>query len=145
MTSQASGTESDTRWLYAATIFARIALAAAFLSAVADRFGLWGSPGTGDVFWGNFGNFTEYVGVLAPYLPVALLTPTAWVVTVAEITVAVALLSGIALRWTALASAVMLTVFGMSMFIFDGFETPLSASVFTAAAAALLLAAVSRP
>lgn len=144
MTSQSSGTVPRTRWLFAATIFARLALAAAFLSAVADRFGLWGAPGTGDVYWGNFRFFTEYVAVLAPYLPDALLTPTAWAVTIAEIVVSVALLSGIALRWAALVSAAMLTVFGVSMFVFDGFQTPLSASVFTAAAAALLLAAVSR-
>lgn len=111
---------------------------------MADRFGLWGAPGTGDVYWGNFRFFTEYVAVLAPYLPDALLTPTAWAVTIAEIVVSVALLSGIALRWAALVSAAMLTVFGVSMFVFDGFQTPLSASVFTAAAAALLLAAVSR-
>jgi hypothetical protein len=29
-----------------AAIFLRLALAAGFLSAVADRFGLWGPPGT---------------------------------------------------------------------------------------------------
>lgn len=29
-----------------ATLFARLALAAGFLSAVADRFGYWGKPGT---------------------------------------------------------------------------------------------------
>ena len=29
-----------------AAIFLRFALAAGFLSAVADRFGLWGPPGT---------------------------------------------------------------------------------------------------
>jgi hypothetical protein len=36
-------------------------------------------------------------------------------------------------------SAATLVVFAVSMFIFAGFETPLSASVFTAAGAALLL------
>jgi len=55
----------------AATIFARMALAAGFLSAVADRFGLWGAAGTNDVAWGNFDAFTEYVHVLAPDPPAA--------------------------------------------------------------------------
>ncbi|HBL44992.1 MAG TPA: DoxX family protein, partial [Planctomycetaceae bacterium] len=31
--------------------FVRLALAASFLSAVADRFGLWGAVGTGEVAW----------------------------------------------------------------------------------------------
>ena len=36
----------DRRVAAAASWFARVALAAAFLSAVADRFGVWGGPGT---------------------------------------------------------------------------------------------------
>jgi anti-sigma-K factor RskA len=43
-------------------------------------------------------------------------------------------------RWTALASAATLVVFAASMFFFAGFEAPLSASVFSTGAAALLLA-----
>ena len=46
---------------------------------------------------------------------------------------------GVKIRWAALGSAATLVVFAVSMFIFAAFETPLSASVFTAAAAALLL------
>jgi hypothetical protein len=49
------------------------------------------------------------------------------------------LLLGVKIRWAALGGAATLVVFAVSMFIFAGFETPLSASVFTAAAAALLL------
>jgi uncharacterized membrane protein YphA (DoxX/SURF4 family) len=49
------------------------------------------------------------------------------------------LLLGVKIRWAALGSAATLVVYAVSMFIFAGFETPLSASVFTAAAAALLL------
>jgi len=32
----------------------RYTLAITFLSAVADRFGFWGSPGEANVAWGNF-------------------------------------------------------------------------------------------
>jgi uncharacterized membrane protein YphA (DoxX/SURF4 family) len=127
------------RLLYGATIFARVALAAAFLSAVADRFGLWGPQGAPNVGWGNFESFTAYVHVLAPYLSGALLHVAAWGATAVEILLGVALLLGAALRWVSFASAATLTVFGVSMFFFAGFETPFSASVFTAAAAALLL------
>src|SRR5262244_2402672 len=35
-------------------LFARFALGASFLSAVADRFGLWGPYGAKNVSWGNF-------------------------------------------------------------------------------------------
>src|SRR5204863_8325968 len=36
-----------------ATLLLRIAIALAFLSAVADRFGLWGPPGKQGVSWGD--------------------------------------------------------------------------------------------
>jgi len=45
----------------AVVVFARLALAAGFLSAVADRLDLWGRPGTGGVAWGEFGRFVQYV------------------------------------------------------------------------------------
>ncbi|GEM33718.1 hypothetical protein NN3_47250 [Nocardia neocaledoniensis NBRC 108232] len=86
-------TTDDRRGTWAAaTLFTRAALGAGFLSAVADRFGLWGDPGTSNV------------------------------------------------AWTGTASFVTLVAFGGSMFFFSGFETPLNASVFSAAAAAALLA-----
>ncbi|MEV0672645.1 hypothetical protein [Mycobacterium sp. NPDC050441] len=140
-TAEAKGSEPSENklLLHGATVFARLALAAAFLSAVADRFGLWGPPGTPNVGWGNFESFTAYVGVLAPYLSGVWLDLTVWLATIAEIILAVGLLLGVALRWVSFASAATLIVFGLSMFFFAGFETPFSASVFTAAAAALLL------
>jgi hypothetical protein len=41
-------------------LFARFALGASFLSAVADRFGLWGPYGAKNVSWGNFAHFVEW-------------------------------------------------------------------------------------
>src|SRR5437016_11159934 len=41
-------------------LFARFALGASFLSAVADRFGLWGPHGAKNVSWGDFAHFVEY-------------------------------------------------------------------------------------
>jgi hypothetical protein len=43
-------------WERVGVFYARVALGCAFLSAVADRFGLWGKYGG----WGNFANFTRY-------------------------------------------------------------------------------------
>src|SRR6266568_8759380 len=46
-------------------LYARVALGAAFLSAVADRFGLWGKYGG----WGNFANFTRYAAQVNSFMP----------------------------------------------------------------------------
>ena len=51
------------------SLFARLALAIGFLSAVADRLGLW-TPllGSENVVWGNMESFTAYTGVLLPWI-----------------------------------------------------------------------------
>ena len=53
-----------------AAIALRVALAAGFLSAVADRFGLWGMPGTPGVAWGDWSHFLTYTGRLNGFFPV---------------------------------------------------------------------------
>ena len=42
------------------SVFLRLALGIAFLAAVADRFGLWGSFGQPNVAWGDFSHFVAY-------------------------------------------------------------------------------------
>src|SRR5262245_30933127 len=49
--------------------YTRIALGAGFLSAVADRFGLWGAPGQKNVAWGDFAHFTAYTARVNSFLP----------------------------------------------------------------------------
>jgi uncharacterized membrane protein YphA (DoxX/SURF4 family) len=66
-----------------------------------------------------------------PYLGVA--------ATIAESLLGIALIVGFRLRWTALASAILLAVFGTAMAISESIKSPLDASVFSASAAALLL------
>ena len=121
----------------------RIALAAAFLSAVADRFGIWGANGTHGVSWGDWSHFVAYTGKLLWFLPSALVNPAAWVATIAEAGLAIALLTGLRSRIVALASAALLASFALTMTVALGIKAPLDYSVFTAAAAALLLAAIS--
>jgi uncharacterized membrane protein YphA (DoxX/SURF4 family) len=122
------------------TVLARLALAAGFLSAVADRFGWWGPPHTGQVGWGDFAAYTAYAHSLSPYLPDGLQGAAAWAATAAESVLGLTLLAGILVRWSALAATALLLGFGMSMALFLGWEAPLSYSVFAAAAAALMLA-----
>jgi len=135
---------SDTAW-GVATIIARLSLAAGFLSAVADRLGLWGPSGHASVAWGSFSAFLDYTHQLAPYLSGWMLQATAWTVTVVELTLGLALLLGVALRWVAGASAGLLLIFAASMGAFDHIEAPLIASVPSACSAALLLALCPAP
>src|SRR5437016_14526688 len=94
-----------------AAVFLRLALAAGFLSAVADRFGLWGPPGTPGVGWGGFDPFLAYTGRLLWFLPAGLVPAAGWTATLLEAALAVGLLAGVRLRAVALASGVPLAGF----------------------------------
>lgn len=59
----------ELRWAMATF---RLAMGVTFLSPVADRFGLWGPPGTANVSWGNWDRFVAYSTRLNWYLPDAL-------------------------------------------------------------------------
>lgn len=122
------------------SLFARIAVAISFLSAVADRFGWW-TPllGSGNVTWGNMENFTAYTGTLVPWTPIVILPLLAWGVTVAEVALGVLLLIGYQKRIVALFSGILLLTFAISMLIFSSVKAPLDYSVFSAAACCFLL------
>ncbi len=134
---------ASTRLQKTAALFLRLALAAGFLSAVADRFGLWGPPGAAEVAWGKFDAFLAYTGKLLWYLPGGLIPAAGWAATVFETVLAVGLLVGIRLQAFAFASGVLLLLFGASMTLALGPEPPLSYSVWSAAAGAFLLASLS--
>jgi len=128
-----------------ALIYARVALGAGFLSAVADRFGLWGSPGARHVAWGDFAHFLRYTATLNPLLPASAIPAVGAIVTVCEIVLGIALLAGV---WTPVVGALsgcLLLAFAAGMTVGTGVKTALDASVFAAAAAAFLLALVSAP
>lgn len=124
---------------HAAIVFGRLALAAGFLSAVADRFGLWGPPGSPRVAWGDWVHFVAYTGTLNWFVPSAVVMPLALAATVAELALAVWLLTGYKLHWSARASGALLLAFGTTMTVALGIKAPLDYSVFAAAAAAFLL------
>jgi hypothetical protein len=126
-----------------ARVALRLALAAGFLSAVADRFGLWGAPGAPGVAWGAWGPFVAYTGTLNGFLPAAFIPTVAAAATAAEVVLAGLLLAGRQLRRTALASAALLGLFAFAMTAALGPKPPLDYSVFAAAAGALALAALA--
>ena len=134
----------QTTMLSSAQWFLRLGLAAGFLSAIADRFGLWGSPGAPNVAWGEWSAFVDYVAKLNWFAPVPLIPPLAWAATLAETLFALGLLVGWRLRWFALASGLLLLSFALTMTIaLVGVKAPLDFSVFAAAAGAFLLAAIA--
>jgi uncharacterized membrane protein YphA (DoxX/SURF4 family) len=121
-------------------LFARFGLGASFLSAVADRFGLWGQHGAKNVSWGNFAHFVEYTGAVTSLFPSSLTVSFAWAATVAEILFGVLLIAGFKIRVTSVLSGLLLLSFAIGMGTGLGIKTPFDYSVFSAAAAAFLLA-----
>ena len=122
------------------SLYLRLALGLAFLSAVADRFGLWGPAGGHNVAWGDFTRFTEYAAKVNPWSPPALVPWFAWTATIAEIVLGVALLAGLYTRIAGAASGVLLSLFALGMTLGTGVKTPFDASVFSAAAGGFALA-----
>jgi uncharacterized membrane protein YphA (DoxX/SURF4 family) len=131
----------DRRYESLSTVYLRLALAAGFLAAVTDRFGLWGPPGAPNVAWGDFGHFLAYTAKLNPALPTAVIPALGWFVTAAEAGLAIALAAGFRTREAAFLAGVLLLLFALGMAIGTGVKSPLNASVFPASAGAFLLAA----
>ena len=118
----------------------RLSLAAAFLSAVADRFGWWAPFGQG--YWGSMGAFADYTHQLVPFASGWFLTVIVWAATATEATLGVLLLTGWRPKLVGAATCLVLIVFGIAMAVSLGMESPLSYSVFSAASAAAAYAIV---
>ncbi|MFZ1017149.1 MAG: hypothetical protein WAN39_04670 [Candidatus Cybelea sp.] len=123
-----------------ASFVLRVALALTFIYSVADRFGWIGPPGAANVSWGNFSHFTAYVGLLNPFLPHSVIAVLAWIDTSLEAFLALMLLAGLWLRAVSFVSGLLLLTFATAMSVASGIGAPFQYSVFTAAAAAFLLA-----
>jgi uncharacterized membrane protein YphA (DoxX/SURF4 family) len=126
------------------SVFLRFALALSFLSAVGDRFGLWGAFGQPNVAWGNFSRFLEYTQRLNWYLPAEMIPMLGVISTGAEILFGLLLLVGWHTRPAALLTGILLMAFGLAMALALGVKAPLNFSVFSAAGGALLLAECQR-
>jgi putative oxidoreductase len=126
---------NELNWERVAALYARSALGAAFLSAVASRFGLWDKT----VDLKHFANFMHYAAEVNSFLPAAMIPFVAWGATVAETSLGILLILGLWPRWVSLASAVLLAMFGTAMAISFGVKSPMDYSVFSASGAAVLL------
>ncbi len=120
----------------AGVLYARLALGAAFLSAVSSRFGLWDRS----VDLKHFAGFLQYTAEVNSFLPRSVIPFLAWAATVAETSCGILLIVGWWPRWVSLASAILLAIFGTAMAISFGLKSPMDYSVFSASGAAVLLA-----
>ena len=129
------------RWSQYSTVFLRCALGTAFLSAVADRFGVWGAPGQPGVAWGDFAHFQIYAAQVNAFLRPPLIPLVAWIATIMEAGLGVMLIVGLCTRAAAVASGGLLLLFALAMTVSLGIKKPFEYSVFSASAGAFLLAA----
>jgi uncharacterized membrane protein YphA (DoxX/SURF4 family) len=130
------------RWSVLTTlssVFLRLALGISFLSAVADRCGLWGAYGQPNVSWGNYARFVDYTAKLNWFLPTSIIPALANISTAAKTVFGILLVVGWKTRITALLSGVLLAIFALAMTMALGIKAPLNLSVFSAAGGALLL------
>lgn len=128
---------SQVPWARLGALYARLALGAAFLSGIADRFGLYTGRNVG---YGNFDGFLRYTAQVNSFMPAYTIPFLGWAATVAEFSLGVLLVLGIWRRLVAIASAMLLVLFGTAMAISFGIKSPLDYSVFSASSAAVLLA-----
>ncbi|SHG79829.1 DoxX family membrane protein [Flavobacterium johnsoniae] len=127
-----------------AGLILRIVLAITMLSAVADRFGIWGAPGSNEVAWGNWENFVVYTQTLNPFATKSVAEILGSIATFFEVLLSLLLLFGFKTRIAALGTAFLMLLFALAMAISVSVKAPFDYSVLTSAAAALLLSTIGK-
>ena len=122
------------------SVFLRLALGFALLSAVADRFGFWGAFGEPNVSWGTFARFVAYTEKFNWFLPRSVIPTLAIISTGAEIIFGLLLMLGWGTRIVAFLSGILFLLFALTMTVALGIKAPLDFSVFVDAGAGFLLA-----
>ena len=117
-------------------LFLRVTISVGFLSAVADRFGLWYESVSA---WGNWTSFVEYTQLINPFIPNILISPIAIIATAAEILFAVCIFIGFRTEYFARLSGFLLLFFALAMTFSTGIKGVFDYSVYTASAAAFAL------
>ena len=120
--------------------FLRLSISAGFLSAVADRFGIWPKPLSA---WGSWDSFLAYTRTLNPLLPVSWVPAVGVIATLLEVLLAIGLLLPVKTPLVARCSGILLLVFALAMMFTNSMKAPLDYSVFSASAAAFGLSVLS--
>lgn len=122
------------------SVFLRLAIAASYLFASADRLGFIGAHGQPHVGWGDWQHFMDYCRQVMGFLPDAFVAPLAIMATTGEVLIGLLLIMGLFTRVAAIASGLLSLSFALSMAISFGIDAPLNYSVFTVSAASFVLA-----
>lgn len=122
-----------------------VALGVLLVGSVADRFGVFGGPGTAGVSWGSYAEFVDYTRTLLPAFADAAAPIVAGAATVAEGALGVALIFAVRPRITAAATAALFTMFAAAMVTSVGFAATADYAVPVMIGGALLVSAAAAP
>ncbi|MBT8293332.1 MAG: DoxX family protein [Eudoraea sp.] len=117
-------------------LFLRLAIGAGFLSAVADRFGLWPAEISA---WGNWENFLAYTAVINPFIPKMLIPTFGIIATSAELLFGLCLIIGFKTELIAKLSGALMLIFTLAITFSTGIKGALDYSVLAASAGAFAL------
>lgn len=117
----------------------RYALGITFLTPVADRLGILGAPGTGNIEWGNWSNFIDYTTTLMPIFERSMVNVLGSMATIGELLVGICLIIGFKTKYAAIGASLITLTFIIFMTLSVGIQKPVNYGVFTASAAGFLL------
>lgn len=117
-------------------LFLRLAISFGFLSAVADRFGIWSKEIS---VWGNWDRFLSYTEMINPWIPSSLIPTIGIIATAAEIVFSLFLIIGFKTELFAKLSGFLLLLFALSMTFSTGIKGAFDFSVFSASAGAFAM------
>ena len=120
----------------------RVFLGVTFLLAVADRFGLLGTPGSPGISWGDWSHFVADTRQINAFLPSEFAPTLAVLATLAELSLGLTLLLGMRARQAAAGAVLLLVVYASAMTFSLGPLSPFPYSVYVLAAGAWVLATV---
>jgi len=114
-------------------LFLRFGIGIGFLSAVADRFGLWPAEVSA---WGNWESFLEYTKLINPLIPETLVPAFGVIATAAETLFGICLIIGFKTELIVKLSGFLMLVFALAITFSTGIKGALDYSVFAASAGA---------
>jgi len=120
-------------------LFLRLVIASGFLSAVADRFGIWNKEVS---VWGNWNSFLEYTELINPWFPTSTIAAIGIIATTAEVIFALCLIVGFKTELFAKLSGFILLLFTLAMTFSTGIKGAFDFSVYTASAGAFALSLI---
>jgi putative oxidoreductase len=122
----------------------RYALGITFLTPVADRLGILGAPGTGNIEWGNWNNFIDYTSTLMPIFERSMVNIMGGIATVSELLIGICLIIGFKTKYAAIGASLITLMFIIFMTLSVGIQKPINYGVFTASAAGFLLSFIPK-